>query len=203
MPPLPPDPLASEEGLRRAMDEGLILDALGDLVHRRALIATASRYGSTREIGDRIAARMRAHGMVANSIAAGDDADVTGYDIVVVGSGVYRGHWLPDATAFAKQHADALRARSVWLFSSGPVGDLSRRIVRAMDADPVEVAQLTPLLQPAGTARFGGRMDLATLPLRHRLAAVLMRFGGDFRDLDAIDEWADAIVRRSAARPMG
>lgn len=185
------------------MDEGLILGGLGELARRRALVVTAGRYGGTREIGTWIAARLRAHGMATECVAAPEADDVTPYDVVVLGSGVYRGHWLPAATAVAQRHAAALRERSVWLFSSGPVGDPRRRIVRSMDADPVEIAQLTALLHPVGSARFGGRMDLATLPVHHRLGAVLMRFGGDYRDRDAIDAWADAIARDTAARAVG
>jgi hypothetical protein len=45
------------------------------------------------------------------------------YDAVVLGSAVYAGHWLKPARALADRCAAALRARPVWLFSSGPVGD--------------------------------------------------------------------------------
>jgi len=48
---------------------------------------------------------------------------VDGFDAVVLGSAVYAGHWLKPARELVDRSRDALAARPVWLFSSGPIGD--------------------------------------------------------------------------------
>ena len=48
----------------------------------------------------------------------------TVYDAAVLGSGVYLGHWLESACLLVDSHAEALSRIPVWLFSSGPIGDL-------------------------------------------------------------------------------
>ncbi len=45
------------------------------------------------------------------------------YDAVVLGSAVYMGKWMKPATELVDRSGEALAARPVWLFSSGPVGD--------------------------------------------------------------------------------
>ena len=48
---------------------------------------------------------------------------IDSFDAVVLGSAVYAGHWLKPARGLVERSRDALAARPVWLFSSGPIGD--------------------------------------------------------------------------------
>jgi menaquinone-dependent protoporphyrinogen oxidase len=47
---------------------------------------------------------------------------VADYQAYVIGSAIYAGRWRPEARDLVEQHAELLRTRPVWLFSSGPVG---------------------------------------------------------------------------------
>ena len=47
------------------------------------------------------------------------------------------GHWLDDARDMATRPRDALRARPVWLLSSGPVGEPTGKLAKLMGQDPV------------------------------------------------------------------
>jgi menaquinone-dependent protoporphyrinogen oxidase len=45
---------------------------------------------------------------------------IDSFDAVVLGSAVYAGHWLKPARELVDRSREALAARPVWLFSSGP-----------------------------------------------------------------------------------
>ena len=66
------------------------------------LVAYASRMGSTREIAEAVADRLRSSGLSVDVRACVDDPDPTGYAGVVVGSAVYVRRWLPGARAFLR-----------------------------------------------------------------------------------------------------
>lgn len=58
----------------------------------------ASKYGASREIGDAVAAGLGERELGAMVHAPADVDALDGYDAVVLGSGVYAGHWLRPAT---------------------------------------------------------------------------------------------------------
>ena len=89
----------------------------------KVLVTVASKHGATAEIGQAIAATLTEEGHQAEFLAPIHVHDISMYDAVILGSGVYAGHWIASAKEFADHHADALRQRPVWLFSSGPLGD--------------------------------------------------------------------------------
>ncbi len=89
---------------------------------KRVLVAFASRAGSTAVIADVIAAVLRDAGMVVDTSPAGDISDVTTYDAVVLGSGVFLPRRGSDGGGFLVRHGTVLKTRAVWLFGAGPIG---------------------------------------------------------------------------------
>lgn len=160
------------------------------------LVAYASRLGSTRAIAERIAARAQTHGLEASAVCVESVDDLIAYDAVVVGSAVYAGHWLKEASRFVRSHDARLAARPVWLFSSGPVGNTATR------HDPVEPKEVTSLawaIHAREHRTFAGALDRATLDGAEMSAVerfIAKRFvpEGDFRDWPAVDAWADEIA---------
>ena len=157
----------------------------------KILVSTAGKHGSTNEIADRIAETLRAviPGVTVDVVPAADVGDLSQYHALVVGSAVYMGRWLEDARKLTDR-VGVLEQRSVWLFSSGPIGDPPKP-----DEEPAEVADLVKTLNAYGHRLFAGRLD------RHRLGfgekAVIMALrvpDGDFRDWDAIDAWSKQIA---------
>ena len=88
----------------------------------RVLVAFASRSGSTARIAEAIAAVLREGGLAVDSRPAGDDVDVTPYEAVVLGSGVFLPHRGSDGGGFLLRHEAVLKTRTVWLFCAGPIG---------------------------------------------------------------------------------
>jgi menaquinone-dependent protoporphyrinogen oxidase len=155
------------------------------------LVAYASKHGSTRGIAEAIAERLRRLGREAE-VRPVDEADPAGADAIVLGSAVYGGSWLKQATAFAERNRVTLNGMPVWLFSSGPTG-----------AEPspgvgVSERQLTSLrqtLHPRDHRQFSGALDPKELGFveRHLVKAVKAPTG-DFRDWVDIEAYADEIA---------
>lgn len=158
----------------------------------RVLVTAASRHGSTMAIAEAIGQRLRDEGVEADVQPVGEVRSLDPYEAVILGSGVYIGRWLPTATRFAEDHVAALRARHVWLFSSGPIGAPEAK----PDADPEGVDDLVSRVGALGHARFNGRIDRRLLGISEKI--VIKAVGapeGDFRDWPQIEAWAADIAR--------
>lgn len=173
------------------------------------LVAYASKYGATREIAERIAARLTTDGQPAEARAVKATADLAGYDAYVIGSAVYFGSWLKEATDFVRRNQALLASRPVWLFSSGPIGpatpDAAGQDPREA-AVPKEIAEFSAALSPRGHRVFFGKLDRSRLGFAHRLVVAMPAFPGaegDFRDWQDIEAWAAAVARDLSRVPAG
>ena len=79
--------------------------------HGRALVAYASKAGSTAEVAAVIARKLADAGLAVDLRRAGNVRSVDGYRAVIVGSAIRAGQWLGDASGFVKTHREALAAR--------------------------------------------------------------------------------------------
>ena len=154
------------------------------------LVSAASKHGATAEVGDHIGEALRRRGFNV-TVAEPDDAKPdAGYDGIVLGSGVYAGHWLKDAKHLAARIADASSRPLVWVFSSGPLGDPPKP-----DEEPVDVAGIVDLVAPVEHRVFAGKIDKSELSFGERAIMIAVRApDGDFRDWDEISAWADGIA---------
>ena len=89
---------------------------------------------------------------------------------MILGSAVYAGHWLAPARDFAIRFQDPLAALPVWLFSSGPVGDPSRKLVQSMEQDPADVIRIRQAIQVRGHRTFPGKLNPPSS--QHRAASL-------------------------------
>jgi len=156
----------------------------------KVLVTAASKHGSTAEIARVIADVLMAADIDAVVIAPEDVTSLVGYDAVVLGSGVYAGHWMKPAKAFVERHELALRARPVFLFSSGPIGDPPRPL-----EDPAEIATIDEATMALDHHVFAGRLTENELSAGERLIIKMVQAPfGDFRSWDDVGDWAQAIA---------
>ncbi|MCS7056697.1 MAG: flavodoxin domain-containing protein [Thermoflexales bacterium] len=171
------------------------------LTSRKVLVAYASKYGSTTEIAERIGQVLARAGLDVDVLPAEQTGEIEHYRAVIVGSGVYAGHWLKPAVAFLEANRAALARRPVWLFSSGPTGE----------GDPVEILDgwrfphdqraIADHIKPRDIAVFHGKIDPDALHLGDKLIVKAVKAKtGDYRDWRAIEAWADNIARQLAAQ---
>ncbi len=153
------------------------------------LVAYASKHGSTAEIAEVIGAVLRDEGHDVDVRAARDVRSLGDPGAVVLGSALYAAHWQREATRFVRRHLALLRARPVWLFSSGPLDDSATR-----DRLPVPdaVAVATADVGARDHRTFGGRLLPDTPGVDPHILATHPT--GDFRDWEAIRAWARAIA---------
>jgi menaquinone-dependent protoporphyrinogen oxidase len=167
----------------------------------KILVTAASRHGATQQIADTIAATLRRHGLEVDVIDPARVVSVEEYDAVVIGSAVYLGRWLKQATDVVNRFPAPLAERPVWLFSSGPVGDPSRGLVQKMNADPAQLPALRAITGAEEHRIFAGKLDKQNLSRPQRAALALVRgLDGDFRDWDEIEKWASSIADRLRTR---
>jgi len=161
----------------------------------QVLVAYATKYGATAEIAEKIGQVLREAGLRADVLPADRVGDLTPYQAVVLGSGVYMGQWRKEATTFLAANEKALAERPVWLFSSGPTGE----------GDPVELTKgwrlptaqqpIADRIRPRDTAVFHGVLDMKKLNLAEKVIIKGIKAPiGDFRDWNAITSWATAIA---------
>jgi menaquinone-dependent protoporphyrinogen oxidase len=157
------------------------------------LVAYATRYGSTREVAEAVAATLREGGLEVAFQPMRDVRTLAGYSAVVLGAPLYMFRWHKDARRFLARHRQALAERPVAIFAPGPVtaGDEQEWQSSREQLDK-ELAKF-PWLKPVAVEIVGGKLDPAKVRFP---ASLFMRQipASDLRDWTAIRAWASDLV---------
>ncbi len=162
----------------------------------RILVAYATKKGSTQEVAEVIAERLRAHGLDVELRPAHEIVRLDGYEGIVLGSAVYTGRLHADARQFLSRHRVVLAARPFAVFAMGPRSLHDEDVASSRKQLDAALAKV-PELEPVATAIFGGVLD----PTEHRFPFSRMA-PVDARDWDAIDAWADEIAAKLVLHPV-
>jgi menaquinone-dependent protoporphyrinogen oxidase len=155
------------------------------------LVTYASKHGTTQEIAENIILKLRQLGQTAEILTVNAVDNLGAYEAVVIGSAIYYGSWLKEATEFVRRHREELGSRPTWLFSVGPLGTE----VKDTEEQPKELAELRTMVPIRGHKLFFGALDRSQLSFPERMVVKAVRAPeGDFRDWKAIGEWAEAIA---------
>ncbi len=155
------------------------------------LVTYASKHGATQGIAERIAQKLRELGRVVDLQPIGADRSPKGYEAAIVGSGVYFGSWLKEATEYVHRHRDSLAAVPVWLFSDGPLGSE----VAEGEGRPKEIAEFEEPIHPREHKLFFGALDRGKLSIAERIVTKAVHAPeGDFRDWADVDAWSANIA---------
>jgi menaquinone-dependent protoporphyrinogen oxidase len=156
------------------------------------LVTYASKHGTTQEIAERITYKLRQLGKTAERRSLKSVESLAGYEAVVLGSAIYYGSWLKEATQFVHHHQEELGSLPLWLFSVGPLGTE----VKDTEEQPKELAEFRQTLSFREHRLFFGALDHNQLSFAERMVAKAVRAPeGDFRDWKAIEDWAATIAR--------
>jgi hypothetical protein len=161
----------------------------------RVLVAFASEQGSTAGIARAIARALRAQGIDVDCLPAGSVTDVSPYEGVILGSGVFLPRRLSDGQGFLPRHAAALRGRPLWLFAAGPLGRVAPDDPRSNAGRPgcdSPLEQVARSVGARGLAAFGASPEEAMQP-----------GAGDspYRERERVRGWANAIAADLDIRP--
>ncbi len=160
------------------------------------VVAYATRYGSTREVAEAIAATLRERGLEADCQPARDVRTLEQYHAVVLGAPLYMFHWHKDALHFLARHREALAARPVAIFALGPFHVDEKEFQGAREQLDKELVTF-PWLKPAAITVFGGRFDPRKLTFPYTLVPALKKMpASDVRDWTTIRSWASDLAEQ-------
>lgn len=151
------------------------------------LVAYATHSGATRTLAETLAAALQAYGLDTDLVDIAESPDPTGYDAVVLGSGVRIEAIEKPAAVWAAQHAEVLGQRAFAFFScSGSASDPSKE--GKQKATDTFLASFP--VTPVAVKNFPGWVLMDRIPLHERVLLKSMRTPtGDFRDLKAVEAW--------------
>lgn len=126
----------------------------------RALVAYGSKYGSTKEIAERIGKNLAQSGMTVDlkDIKEDDGARLSDYDMAVVGSGIYAGKWMKPVKKFLENGASDAGKCKVAVFAccmDAADPKLAEDARKRYLADVVAEAKVNPV----ATGLFAGVVD--------------------------------------------
>jgi menaquinone-dependent protoporphyrinogen oxidase len=160
---------------------------------KRALVAYASKCGSTTEVAEVVAGRLMAKGWRVDLAEVVEAGAPEGYDAVVLGSAVRMGAWLPEAVNYVRKHQARLRKMAVAIFTVHMLA-----IDESVESEEQRAAYVRPvlqLIQPRVEAFFAGRIDYGRLSLMERkIAEAVNTPEVDRRDWKLIESWADGLA---------
>lgn len=158
------------------------------------LVAYATRYGSTQEVAEAVAATLRERGLAVDIQPMRDVRTLDQYRAVVLGAPLYMFHWHKDALHFLERYRAALTARPVAIFALGPFQAEEKDFQEVRGQLDKELAKF-PWLTPAAIAIFGGKFDPTKLTFPHNLLPALKNMpASDVRDWTAIRAWANDLA---------
>lgn len=165
----------------------------------RVLVLTASRHGSTTEIGTTVADQLRLAGLsvLCRGVEAVGDADLVLADAVVLGSPAYGSRLLASGSAMADRLHHEFPG-PVWLFAVG-LEDLTRDVV-----SPAVTRPTTGGYRSGRYPVFGGVVRTDRLsPSERAMFGVMGGEARDLRDDDVVAAWAYEVARRLVASGQG
>lgn len=159
------------------------------------LVAYATRYGSTQEVAEAVAARLRESELTVDIQPMREVRSLSGYNAVVLGAALYMYQWHKDALRFLSRHRKALTERPVAVFALGPVHDpRDEKEWRDSRAQLDKQLAKYPWLAPVAIEILGGKFDPARLSFpMNKLAG--KEPASDIRDWAAIRAWSSNISR--------
>ena len=154
------------------------------------LVGYATRYGSTREVAEAVAATLRECGLKVDLQPLRQVRTLAGYGAVVLGAPLFMFRWHKDALRFLSRHREALRQRPVAVFALGPVHDPHDQQEWQDSRTQLDKALAKfPWLTPVALEMFGGKYDPEKLRFPIKMLAG-KEPASDLRDWKAIRAWA-------------
>jgi menaquinone-dependent protoporphyrinogen oxidase len=165
------------------------------------LVTYATRYGSTQEVAEAVAATLREQGLEVDLQLMREVRTLEGRRAVILGAPLYIGHWHKDVQRFLRRHREVLMQRPVAIFTLGPTQPDDQEWAGVRAQLEQELAKY-PWLKPVALELFGGKYDPAQLRFPDSLLArspaspLHQMPASDVRDWTAIRMWASSLAAK-------
>jgi menaquinone-dependent protoporphyrinogen oxidase len=160
------------------------------------LVGYATRYGSTQEVAEAIAATLRECGLAVELQPLREVRTLERYSAVVLGAPLFMFRWHKDALRFLSRYPAALMERPVAVFALGPTHDpYDEKEWQDSRAQLDKELAKYPWLTPVALEMFGGKYDPAKLgfPIKGLAGK---EPASDIRDWAAIRAWASNLAAK-------
>jgi len=158
------------------------------------LVAYGTRYGSTREVAETVAATLEEQGAEVDVRPAREVRSLDGYAAAVLGTPLYMGALHKDVRALLERNRAALEKTPLAVFALGPI-KADDGVDGSREQLFTALAKL-PAPTPVATAVFVGAYDPSRLGFKDKMIAALPasplhgETAHDERDWEAIRVWA-------------
>ncbi len=179
-------------GIGHAADITFAEGRCGGNMEKRVLVAYASKYGSTGGVADAIGKELCGKGVSVDVALIKNARNIESYQGVIIGSAIYMGKWMSEATDFVKKNRGILSRVPVAYFLvcmtlSQPTEENRAEVLAYLDP----ILKDVPEIKPTGIGTFAGAMDYSNLSwIYKKILKSKKTPEGDFRDWDAIRAWA-------------
>lgn len=168
------------------------------------LVTYATRCGSTAGIAAEIATTLADLGFPTDLLPMQKVASIAPYPIVIAGSAIQGGQWLPEAFAFLRTHATDLRHKRFATFCTCMMMTIepSATLRNALFND--FMTPVRAIAQPLTEGAFAGAFDIDNISSWIDRVGMKIHQGltpmpqGDFRDWEAIRNWATELPTKLA-----
>jgi menaquinone-dependent protoporphyrinogen oxidase len=164
------------------------------------LIAYATGHGSTAGVAQEIGRMLVEHDLNITVANVKDVRAIRDYDVLVLGSAIHAGAWLPEMTAFFRAFQEELTTKSiyVWVNCIRVLEQYGEEHVLEFYLDHTILNQL----RVRNIAVFPGKLNLETtdwnerwtLAARYDGATWPSSFDGDYRNWEKIRAWGSHIA---------
>lgn len=164
----------------------------------RVLVAYASKYGSTQEVAEDIAATLRENDLVVDLKPVREVKTLEEYTAIVLGAPLYVARWHKEARSFLSRYREALTKRPVAIFALGPLSDDENELEEVRSQLNKELAKFL-WLKPIDFEIFGGKFDPKKLHLPDKIITCLPASplhgipASDLRNWIEIRAWARSL----------
>ncbi len=162
------------------------------------LVTYATRYGSTKEVAEKIVENLENRGKSVDLIPCSQVTSLEKYQFIIIGAPFYVGKMLKDAKSFMLKFKNQLPQKNVAFFALGPLRNDEKDIADTKSQLEGELVKF-PWVKPVSMEMFGGKYDpenlnffdgLLTKPPASPLHGLEMI---DIRNWDEITKWAEEL----------
>ena len=165
---------------------------------KKVLVVYATKSGCTQSIAERVGAVMAQSGARVDVLSPDKAVDPSGYDYILVGSGIRIAQWHRSAVEWLTTHAEILRSKPLAIFS------VCLTLVKHPEQAEEVRSWIHPLVAELGIEPLNHGVFLGWgMPEKFSLLESTLMWAhgdrcGDFRDWAAINEWSHLVAREMA-----
>lgn len=190
-----------------AVEHQFSFSSCGEKGEHKILVAYASQFGTTHEVAEVIGQVLCKGGVAVEIKWIKNVKDLQNYDAVIIGSAIQYDQWMPEARKYVTANQQILSTLPVaYFFTCLTLAIQNEKTERQAKVYSDKLYSLHPQIIPVSVGRFAGAVYYSKLSffLRLMFRGLSLITGvqeGDYRDWDAIRDWAKDVHSKLILNP--